>query len=234
MRLSLLTYNIRLGVETDLRAVATAIAAAGAFDLIALQEVGEHWNMGERVDQAAVLAAHLSLPTHVFAGALTDAQGGRYGIAVLARWPMDDIEVINLPREVDEQRVLLRATLRAPVPVRVYSTHLSIAEAERTAQARFIADALAEEVGPVLLLGDLNDRPESATLAVLNGLIDCFDACGEGASETFSVRDPHRRIDYIRCGGGLVPAGTTQVLRAARASDHFPLRAFVQIEAAPA
>lgn len=226
--LSVMTYNIRLGVESSLAAVADVIAAAGTPDLLALQEVGDRWNMGERVDQARAIADRLALPHAVFAGALTDAAGGRYGVALCCRHPLDAVRIERLPRGEDEQRVMLAATMRGPDgPVAVINTHLSVAADERLRQARVIGAAAAEaaRVGPVVVLGDLNDRPQTPVVEAARGpLIDAFAAAGRGPAETFSVRDPHRCIDYVFCGGGLAPEAAT-VQREARASDHFPLRA---------
>ncbi|MCA9547439.1 MAG: endonuclease/exonuclease/phosphatase family protein [Myxococcales bacterium] len=225
MALTVMTYNIRVGVESDLPSLAAAIRAAGVPDLIAFQEIGVGWYMGGGADQPAALAAAVGLEHHRFAGALRRDDGGQFGVALAARWPLTDVEITPLPRDTDEQRVLLRAVLDTPQgPITVFCTHLSVAGPERLEQARVIHAAVQGTPGPVILLGDLNDRPQTPTLEVLRaGLTDCFDARGEGPSVTFSVVDPHRRIDYILCGGGLGPSGPARVIREATASDHFPL-----------
>jgi len=173
------------------------------------------------------LAALLGLEHHQFAGALRDEQGGAFGIALLARWPLETPQIQKLPRERDEQRVLLSAQLLAPEgAVQIFNTHLSIFEPERLEQAAWIRERLRSQTGPLILMGDLNDEPESACLKHFGGLdlLDCFDQAGEGPEETFSVLSPTRRLDYIILGGGLKPIGA-RVLRAAHASDHFPLLA---------
>ncbi|MCB9538424.1 MAG: endonuclease/exonuclease/phosphatase family protein [Myxococcales bacterium] len=224
--LRLMTYNVRVGVESSLAEIAAAVRAAGVPDLLAFQEIGVDWNMGERVDQPRVLADALGLAHVAFAGALTDDRGGRFGVALASRWPLDAIEVIPLPRDTDEQRVLLRCRVGAPTSLTAFVTHLSIHAHERAAQAAQIGAAAAAVDGPIVVMGDLNDRPGTPPIEAARGaLIDCFDALGEGPPETFSVADPHRRIDYVFVGGGLVPGGPARVVRAARASDHFPLAA---------
>lgn len=221
--LRVMTYNIRLGVESSLDAVADAVAALGTPDVLALQEVGHHWHMGQRTDQARHIADRLGLPHAVFAGALTDAAGGRYGIALCSRGPLSAVRVEALPRIEDEQRVMLTAVAETPLgAVAICSTHLSIHAEERLLQARRIGEVAAAARGPVLVLGDLNDRPGTPVVDAARGaLVDAFDAAGQGAAETFSVVDPHRRIDYI-FGRGLTPTAAA-VARAAVASDHFPL-----------
>lgn len=223
-RLHLMTYNIRVGVETGPAALAAAVRRAGVPDLLGLQEVGLRWRMGAPIDQPAFLGTALGLPHRAFAGALTDeATGGQFGVALLSRWPLRAVTVRPLPIDRDEQRVLLTAEVAGPIPCLVAVTHLSVHAEERAAQARAVAGHLRAATLPVVLLADLNDRPGSPTLEAFAHLADCFDACGTGPEVTFSVKDPHRRIDYLRCGAPLRPVGAAWVAREADASDHFPL-----------
>ncbi|MBU0552415.1 endonuclease/exonuclease/phosphatase family protein [Myxococcota bacterium] len=230
----LMTYNIRLGIETRLADVAEAIRVAGTPDLLALQEIGVRWRMGERVDQPAALAEALGLPYHAFAGALTDDQGGQFGIALLSRAPLSQIQIERLPLEADEQRVLLSAYVEAPTPFYAFNTHLSIKAPERLRQAQRLAARLREAAGPLILLGDLNDAPDSAPLRALKaveGLADGFDVAGEGGALTFSVAAPAQRLDYALSRGPRCRRAYVEY--AARASDHFPLVAEMEMEAPP-
>jgi len=214
-----------LGVESSLAEISEAVEVAGLPEVLAMQEVGDHWRMGEKTDQARAVGEALGMPHHAFAGALTDAEGGRYGIALASAWPLEAVQVFELPRDRDEQRVCLLARAGE---VWVLNTHLSVEQDEREAQAEAVGRIAAGLTGPLVVLGDFNDRPGSATVRLARGaLVDCFDARGEGPEVTFSVADPHRRIDYILCGGGLSPTGTCRVVREATASDHFPLVAEV-------
>jgi len=65
----LLTFNIRLGVESSLQALAAAIVATGA-DLVGLQELGRRWVMGPPGDQLATLARLTGLPHTAWGEAL--------------------------------------------------------------------------------------------------------------------------------------------------------------------
>lgn len=56
----LLTYNIRLAIESDLSAVAATIHAAEP-DVVGLQELGRDWVMGAAGDQLAALAGATGL-----------------------------------------------------------------------------------------------------------------------------------------------------------------------------
>ena len=218
------SYNIRIGIETTLAQVAEALIALGPLDVVAFQEISHHWCMGEKLDQTAWLAAALGLPYHCFAGALTHQDGGQFGVALAARWPLRAVHRAPLPRQRDEQRVLLSATMQGPVAVRLFNTHLSVAPQERHAQARSVGAAVAAAPGPTVLFGDLNMGPDDPARRLAQGALrDCFDTCGAGPAPTFSVAEPTQRIDYIAAGGGLTPVAPCWVAREARASDHFPL-----------
>jgi endonuclease/exonuclease/phosphatase family metal-dependent hydrolase len=230
-KLKVMTWNIRLGIESSLKEVGEAVRVAGVPDLLALQEIGVDWNMGEKVDEPRVLAKQIGLPHHLFVGALTDKTGGRFGIALLSSWPFVSADVTMLPLEKDEQRVLLRARVGAPTPFTVLTTHLARDSRDRLKQAAIVGATAAAAEGPVVLLGDFNDSPASATLKSIKGtLVDCFESAGKGPGETFSVKAPKERIDYILCGAGFEPGGPAQVVRTTTASDHFPVTAIVGLK----
>lgn len=228
------TYNVRLGLDGGLDALGDALAPLDP-DVVCLQEVGVRWQMGECVDQPAVLAARLRCPHVAFAGALTDVRGGRFGVAILSKRGFRSVSTALLPRAADEQRVLLHVALDTAPALNVFTTHLSIFEAEREVQASRIREELARCTGPTVLAGDFNDVPGSPTVAALRdahladgtGLVDLFDAGGAGDPLTFSVRAPNRRIDFVLAGGGL-RAGQARVAREVRTSDHFPVIADVR------
>jgi endonuclease/exonuclease/phosphatase family metal-dependent hydrolase len=238
LRLRVATWNVRIGIETSMQCLLDALHQTPTLDLLALQEIAVDWRMGERMDQPAFLARGLGLPYCAFAGALTDDAGGRFGVALLSRWPFRTVDVTQLPRETDEQRVALRVRLDTEPSLVVVNTHLSVQPAERLRQAALVRRRFDEAAGPGLLLGDFNDVPDSETLAALRGptaesggpLIDAFDAAGAGPPETFSVCDPHRRIDYILARGGLSPTGVCRVWTENRSSDHFPVVAELGLE----
>jgi endonuclease/exonuclease/phosphatase family metal-dependent hydrolase len=230
LRLRVATWNVRIGIETSMQFLLDALGDTPTLDLLALQEIAVDWCMGERMDQPAFLARGLGLPYSTFAGALTDDAGGRFGVALLSRWPFRTVDVTLLPRETDEQRVALRVQLDTEPSLVVVNTHLSVQPVERLRQAELVRRRFDERPGPGLLLGDFNDVPASDTLAALRGptalsgpLLDAFDVAGAGPPETFSVKDPNRRIDYILARGGVAPAGVCRVWTENRTSDHFPV-----------
>ena len=157
---------------------------------------------------------------------------GYYGIALTARGEVESHQMIRLPKELDEPRAFIY-TLWQPDPsdlqaLHVITTHLSIYEAERVQQAQVIRKMIDSLDGPLLLLGDLNDIPCSETLEILmldGGLVDLAPLSLQ-SQETFSVKQPHRRIDYL-LGRGLSVL-QYHVDLACTSSDHFPVWAEVK------
>ncbi len=209
------SYNIRLGLERGLDAVASVLAGIDA-DVIALQEVGHYWTMGQHVDMADRVACGAGYPYAVFAGALFE-EGGAYGIALLSRWPITAWRKTMLPARDDEQRVVLRATLATPEPVDLWTTHLSIAPYDREQQLGWLAAAMGVDA-PDILLGDLNTLPSDPLLLALP-----LEATWPDPSPpTYPTRAPRETLDHVLLGPrveALEPARAHEV----DASDHLPV-----------
>src|SRR5690606_13139512 len=113
-----------------------------------------------RADQAALLGGLLGME-HVF-GSFMDYQGGRYGMAILSRFPIVESWEIPLP-EGEEPRIALAARIALPNTdtITVVNVHFDWVSNDRArvAQANELAARLAELDGSWLLLGDFNDVP---------------------------------------------------------------------------
>ncbi len=230
MKITVMSYNVRVGIESSLTDIAEGILSVSSPDLVAFQEIGVHWNMGEKVHQPQFIADRIGLPHVSFAGALTDPEGGQFGVALASRYPIGQESVTLHHQITDEQRVFLQARINAPTPFEVLTSHLSVEPEERLHQARALSQRASTIRGPKLVIGDFNARPESLEYAELtSNLTDCFARSGDGPAETFSVKEPHRQIDYILCGGGFIPGPRSWVARSVTASDHFPLLAEIHI-----
>ncbi|MFN8587322.1 MAG: endonuclease/exonuclease/phosphatase family protein [Candidatus Eisenbacteria bacterium] len=95
---------------------------------------------------------------------------GLFGIAVLSRWPIGEVRIVDLPspqalqfdleRMVGRHAALVAEILRPGAPFVAVAAHLEVhrTRAHRAAQARVIADALAHERRPVVLAGDFNSH----------------------------------------------------------------------------
>lgn len=228
--LRVMTYNIHHGEgmdgALDLGRIAAVIRGTRP-DLVALQEVDRHLSRSGSVDQAAELG-RLTGMDHRFAKAIA-FDGGEYGIAVLSKLPIASAHTLMLPNEPGgEQRVLLVVQL-APehgLPSFVFAdTHLEwqenaeLAEQIRLAQANAIQNELKDKT-PLILAGDMNALPDSATMRVFaENMADATAHIGPTHAED-------GKIDYIlfeeNSGWRLVGA---QAIEEDTASDHLPVLA---------
>ncbi len=230
-----LTYNIHHaeGVDgrLDLERIARVIRSVNP-DLVALQEVDRRAARSASVDQPAELGRLTGL-TAVF-GANIPLQGGEYGNAVLARWPIVRSANHQLPnRDNGEQRGVLEVHFEAPgtrTPVVLWATHFDHRsnDAERRASADAIEARAREQPDvPAILAGDLNDTPGSPTMAALGA---SWVRANPEILPTIPAAKPARQIDYV-----LVRPGRrwrtveTRVLDEALASDHRPLLAVLEL-----
>jgi endonuclease/exonuclease/phosphatase family metal-dependent hydrolase len=237
-QLTVLTFNIHHGVGVDGRLDLDRIAAVirnARPDVVALQEVDRHFHERSAfADQATELGRLLHM--HVAYGAnldlepLTPGQPRRqYGNAILSRHRIRSSRNILLPRpDGEEQRGLLEVNLRVRgVPVRVYATHLQHnSAASRQLQAAAIVQQLRSSESSMILLGDLNARPDDPEIVLLlQLLVDAWMQAGLGPGYTYSASDPHARIDYVMHSGEVVTR--VAAVLAADVSDHLPLVATV-------
>ena len=135
MDFAVMTYNIRLGLDSDLETIAAVLAEA---DIVAVQEVGCEWVEGVPGNQAQQLAKLSGLNHFRFASALTVRPGTDppepipaptpedrpgYGVALLSRFPLGPWTRHRLPKRKDEQRCILSGTVVTPSgPVTVMVT----------------------------------------------------------------------------------------------------------------
>lgn len=230
----LVSYNIKHGLgmdgELDLERVGDYLESTGA-DVVLLQEVDEGASRSGGVDQAAVLGARLGMTAHF--APFMDFQGGRYGLAILAAPQVVNAEVIELPAGTREPRSALVVTLElGGATLRVANAHLDwlADDARRVAQAQELLTALIGEPGdpsgardPVILGGDLNDVPQSATLALLQGW-GAFRRVGPEAP-TFPADAPDRTIDHFLIAPvGAYSGARASVLDEPVISDHRPVQ----------
>ena len=235
----MLVYNIHAGKDAvgadNLERVAAIIRDAKA-DIALLQEVDRGTQRSGRTDQPAVLARSTAL--HVAFGSALDYQGGKYGVAILSRWPIVAETLIHLPVNPPQQRAggsyeprgALRVTIaRNAGPVVVVNTHLDASREDvwrrqeiRTIMA-IVDTALRGTDGPVLVGGDFNSTPDSDVQRILrsSGLRDSWLECGRGDGFSYPADSSFKRIDYLyqTRGSRCIEARVV----ATDASDHRPV-----------
>ena len=215
-----MTYNIRLGIQQGLDALASVIRSHDP-DIIALQEVGQNWKMGPAGDTTAALAEILGFEHHRFVPCI-DESPHFYGHALLSKHPILESKDVLLPKEVDEPRVLTQSRLDTPDgEIVLLSTHLSWIE-DRDAQGEVLADlahALHEHGERVVIMSDLNEEHRPAWFVRLLEVYQ--DADSQQERLTFPSDKPRIRIDYLLANQGSWE--DVLVTEEREASDHLPL-----------
>lgn len=256
--LTVAAYNIRHGAGNDtcttppgtancalnLPRIADVIRSSGA-DIVALQEVDRFWIRSGMFDEPQELADMLGW--HMCYGANLDHRPDnhspvphQYGTATLSRFPILSCENTFLPKAAPpagEQRGLLETLINVRgVPLYFYNTHLHTQLADRLVQTEAIAAHLAQRTAPRILTGDLNARPDEASLHVLyENLIDVWPlARPDDDGFTFPARPtqpPNRRIDYIFVSDDVTVSGAHVMIDdlTVMASDHYPVVAEVSL-----
>jgi len=244
--LRVLTYNIHHGAgmdqRLDLARIAEVIKQARP-DLVALQEVDVQTGRSNGVDQAAELSRLTGM--HGAFGKAMDYDGGQYGVAVLSRFPLIEVENFPLPNkpprapptaeqreQLHEPRAALAVRVRptgAPTDIWFASTHLDHLSSEmRICQAEKIGSSLAAKANlPAILAGDLNATPRSATMVLLSKF--WTDTAAKEPAPTAPAGEPRSKIDYVL----FRPAeqwrtAEVRVLDEAVASDHRPFLAVLE------
>ena len=237
-----LVYNIHAGKDAagadNLAAVADLVRGTGA-DVVLLQEVDQRTRRSGGVDQPAVLAARTGM--HVAFGSALDYDGGKYGVAVLSRWPIVSDTLIHLPVTPAQERAggsheprgALRVTVAGPTGrLTIIDTHLDASGTDqwRRQEADSIVSLVAQARRAdelVIAGGDFNSTPESAVQGAVRagGLRDAWAECAGGDGLTYPAGVPVKRIDYLFLTGD-VRCSSARVVET-QASDHRPL--FVEL-----
>ena len=193
------TYNIRHGVDADFdfRRLAESVISCGA-EVVGVQEIdlGTHRSRG--LDILCGLAAAAEMPYTAFAPSMT-FDGGEYGIGIMSKYPLSDIEIWKLPTpDGIEPRVAASVTVTTPErEISFINTHLSYGCAtHRAPQFKALAARLPGEL-PYVVTGDFNteDTAEFAPLLQAGGVTANRENGEGGLCKTF--RQPPAAIDHI-------------------------------------
>ena len=210
----------------DLNAIAAVINAAKP-DFVGLQEIDVNTaRSGKALNQAKELAAKTNM-NYYFAKAI-DYQGGAYGVAILSKYELSDVQVYPLssdPATNAEPRVLVTASVVLPSGkvIRFANTHLDATSnpTNRSMQMKEINAIALKESTPFIITGDFNAVPGSEVIMAMDEVFTrtCF-TCGS----TIPADKPVKCIDFIGFTTKkplLVQAH--EVISAPEQSDHLPV-----------
>jgi endonuclease/exonuclease/phosphatase family metal-dependent hydrolase len=228
--LRIMSYNIKVGSESSLAAVAQAIATEKP-DIVGLQEVDDLTNRSGKVHQTDELAK-LAGFSHRYFGANFAFDGGTYGLAILSRFPLVNPRVIRMDAHTTrangyEPRIAVTAEITAyGKAISFVTMHASLHAEERAGNAQKVLAALGPARKPTVIVGDMNETPDNAIGNAFkgSGFVDAHyqkttnPLAGWTAPATF----PTRRIDFVYKDSGFGPTLFSWV-PGTKSSDHRPV-----------
>jgi endonuclease/exonuclease/phosphatase family metal-dependent hydrolase len=239
-RITVMTYNIHHGEgmdkKLDLERIARVIRAAEP-DLVALQELDSGAQRTNGIDEAEDLARLTKM--HGVFGPAMDFQGGKYGDAVLSRFPIVSSQTLALPWRPGGQSGRREPRVAVEVVTKIggedvvfISTHLDHTRepSDRLEQANQINSAYRGDDRPTILAGDFNCEPGSPPMRELSRVWTL--ASNADDSPTSPADKPTTKIDHVL----VKPSQRFRVVSAKVidepvASDHRPV--VVKLEVVP-
>lgn len=196
-------------------------------DIVALQEVDMRL-LADHRHQLDFLAAELGM--HHAAGANIQDHRGVFGNALLSRFPIRRVRLLDLSVRRFEPRgaIFAQLDLGGGCDCLVVATHLGLNAAERRLQVRKLLHSLAAEEAddPVVLMGDCNEwKPNHGALRGLNRRFGL-----SMMPRTFPSRFPLLPLDriWVSPRSALRRAAVYATPLTRVASDHLPLRAEIR------
>lgn len=229
IRFAAATYNIHRCIGRDRRQdperLVRVLKRLQA-PIIALQEVETLVGRGSEHDQFVYLAARMGL--HAIAGPAMFRSESTYGNALLSAYPVRSVRRHDISVPGREPRGAVEVELLVEnQPLRVITTHLGLSGRERMRQCRRLAKVLAARGHiPALLLGDFNEwLPFARALNLLRRY------ASDRARRTFPAAAPMLSLDRVFATPEIKVCDVRALAGgdAARASDHLPLRAVMQL-----
>jgi len=218
VRLRVLVYNVH-GFRAGIARVVEVVARYEP-DLALLNETGGRWRLRRFARELGMQAT----------GDPWSPLRRRVKDAVLVRppWSVRGHRLVRLePAEWFMPRgALVAEVARDGYGLTSIATHLGLRPAERISHARQLVGLVEQAGHPVVVGGDLNERPDGRAFGMLaERLWDAWLLGGDAAGETFPAAEATARIDVVFVSEGirvervLVPADG----RVRSASDHRPV-----------
>jgi endonuclease/exonuclease/phosphatase family metal-dependent hydrolase len=205
-------------------------------DIAVLQEVDVHQKRSGFIHQADYLADYLNMTYRFFP--LMDQARGKYGLAILSRFPIKDFECFQFPMERAgknrEPRGMMVAGMDTCLgPVRIFNTHLGLNARDRRLQVMYLLKQIniidQKEPGiPIVLCGDFNSGPGSFVYKAISRHLEDVQVSKTNDTvprPTFLSWYPFRRIDHVFVSHHIIPQ-RVQIpsdFETRMVSDHLPV-----------
>jgi len=217
--IKVMTWNISGAVGTDEifdleRAI--DVIKENDPDIIGLQEVDDNVDVSKIADE-------LNMDYYY-----AEAGDTNEGNAILSKYDIDEVNVVNLPL-IDGERP--RILINAKITIHknkwdFYVAHFSRYDKpiDHVNQAKFVSSYISENsYSKVVLMGDLNFQPESLSYYELMygyeiKFKDTYACTNSDSGYTFRSNNRFKRIDYIFCSFDLSPQKSKVIC--SEASDH--------------
>lgn len=196
-------------------------------DVIALQEVLRPFGAENPLEKLAdALGLHLAFAT------TRVHRLGDLGNAILSRWPIASVSKLELPASRIEKRAAVMARFEGGgASLGIVATHLSLVDRTRHRQVRELLEHPHLSSGPAILLGDMNAWRRCKATRALEGALTGHHNLDWPA--TFPAAAPVLALDRVYARGARVVDVHAHATPAARrASDHLPVIAEVELQAA--
>jgi endonuclease/exonuclease/phosphatase family metal-dependent hydrolase len=241
VRLRLVTYNIHRAIGVDRRFRPERIIEIlnhHRGDLVLLQEVDDGVPRSAELDLARELAEGLDYQ-HYAVGHNVRLYKGRYGNAVLSRWPIVRERNIDLTVDARKRRGCQHTRIRIerphgrPQDLELFNLHLGLSARERAMQVGLIYRSpefrSLDEKLPCIIGGDFNDW-RSLLHPIFTEILGfkCATQSTHGYDRvirTFPSFSPSGGLDKVYYRGGLrsISARRCRMRLSKVASDHLPV-----------
>jgi endonuclease/exonuclease/phosphatase family metal-dependent hydrolase len=227
------TYNVHRWAGINGRAKPD-VARAGFViseldaDVIALQEVLRPTDRGGDEDPLERLAEALGL--HLAFAFTRQHRFGELGNAILSRFPIAAVSVLDISHSRIERRGALAAQFNLPTgSLGVVATHLSLVDRTRQRQVQSLLEHPQWRAGPAVLLGDMNAWRRCKATRELDAALSMHHNLDWPSS--FPAAAPVLALDRVYASGAdVVEVRSHDTPASRRASDHLPVVARIALK----
>lgn len=233
--IKVMTFNIQHGKDyikkdINLKLMSDVIKEENA-DIVCLNEVRGEGPHPDYCNQTKIIADYLNY--YGYFGQAIEFQNGKYGNAIVSRYPFKKVETIAIPdpeiKDEDtlyETRCLIKAEFEDPNLV-VLATHFGLANSEQENALNVVKEEISKCHLPLVFMGDLNMKPDNKRIMEISRILIDTATVFDGEKLTFPSIEPNRKIDYIFVSKDIeiVSADIPNKV----ASDHLPHTAVIKL-----